>query len=236
MRSAIRRLQLCRPLSGAVIANSDVVIDIEDIGFNCAAPFRERLSCAGEPLRCWHSSFNCAAPFRERLSRVRGNPCAWHSSFNCAAPFRERLFRYLRGRLRRGSVLQLCRPLSGAVIPQWPPAPALASIVPPPFGSGYDPCAAIKLHGGHTASIVPPPFGSGYSPEPAESDIRCWASIVPPPFGSGYHLLVWHKTSSTGLQLCRPLSGAVIRKRPDSALFCHTLQLCRPLSGAVIRK
>ena len=60
--------------------------------------------------------------------------------------------------------LQLCRPLSGAVISLVTAgqAPVVeASIVPPPFGSGY-PVGKESLLSFLDASIVPPPFGSGY--------------------------------------------------------------------------
>ena len=38
-----------------------------------------------------------------------------------------------------------------------------ASIVPPPFGSGYQGEGCRQREAYHT-SIVPPPFGSGYGP------------------------------------------------------------------------
>ena len=64
--------------------------------------------------------------------------------------------------------------------------PRPASIVPPPFGSGYQ---FVSRLSGDTewASIVPPPFGSGYQFVSKLSGDTEWASIVPPPFGSGYH-------------------------------------------------
>ena len=107
-------LQLCRPLSGAVSSGLHADYPV-DTGFNCAAPFRERLAPGG-----------C---LRERCHRK----------------------------------LQLCRPLSGAV----------SSIRMTDF--------AMASH----ASIVPPPFGSGYGRGGVESAFALNASIVPPPFGSG---------------------------------------------------
>ena len=110
------------------------------MGFNCAAPFRERLAGGPDLGRILTPGFNCAAPFRERLgdlptpvvagqswlqlcrplsgavSRYHRAGCGNLDSFNCAAPFRERL-----GALAEGldatpnDPLQLCRPLSGAV-------------------------------------------------------------------------------------------------------------------------
>ena len=145
--------------------------------------------------------------------------------------------------------LQLCRPLSGAVIStpgRYQGRRKAASIVPPPFGSGYDhPIYACEPP--TWASIVPPPFGSGYDSRVAAAGSsgpgfncaapfrerlyripgcgiggRDAASIVPPPFGSGY---ADSRTPASplrrGLQLCRPLSGAVmqcqhIKSRPPS--------------------
>ena len=85
------RLQLCRPLSGAV---------------RCSALHGGRAE----------GSFNCAAPFRGRLAGH--SPAATRclsASFNCAAPFRGRLVTRCLARQSTGAVLQLCRPLSGAV-------------------------------------------------------------------------------------------------------------------------
>ena len=87
-----------------------------DGGFNCAAPFRERL---GQPaaVREYNRTpgFNCAAPFRERLGYRELGPGSWAAGFNCAAPFRERLADLGGGFIVADAVLQLCRPLSGAV-------------------------------------------------------------------------------------------------------------------------
>ena len=110
------RLQLCRPLSGAVSAPASVAIIIPIARFNCAAPFRERLArssiSAGPPhirlqlcrplsgavTSAWLPSttrsrlgFNCAAPFRERLHSIPNDGQSQLRGFNCAAPFRERL-------------------------------------------------------------------------------------------------------------------------------------------------
>ena len=117
MLTDIRVLQLCRPLSGAVIGG------------------------------------------RRRIGIVA-------MRFNCAAPFRERLFPAYAVLEHPSAALQLCRPLSGAVM----------------LRDGQ--IAGAGLDGG--ASIVPPPFGSGY--RASDSTIARYdaASIVPPPFGSGY--------------------------------------------------
>ena len=139
MRIHTRRLQLCRPLSGAVrLANRPPATHRdpdfncaapfrerlglvhgrqrrEGAGFNCAAPFRERLVFGGRADTLCQPGFNCAAPFRERLAGDAPPPVAPLLSFNCAAPFRERLVgRPKKGR-PHGKRLQLCRPLSGAV-------------------------------------------------------------------------------------------------------------------------
>ena len=86
--------------------------------------------------------------------------------FNCAAPFRERLSSGKSGKLYAG--------LHGA------------SIVPPPFGSGYGSWDDISIKT-VVASIVPPPFGSDAGQlTDARGRRVVVASIVPPPFGSGY--------------------------------------------------
>ena len=62
-----------------------------------------------------------------------------------------------------------------------------ASIVPPPFGSGYE-AGVAQSEAEAVASIVPPPFRERLYDTPVAmtlSDLQ--ASIVPPPFGSGYH-------------------------------------------------
>ena len=85
------RLQLCRPLSEAVIRTpkggssrhfgASIVPPpfgsgyaqmqgsriIGTVGFNCAAPFRKRLSRSGRSSAGKSWRFNCAAPFRKRL-------------------------------------------------------------------------------------------------------------------------------------------------------------------------
>ena len=63
-----------------------------------------------------------------------------------------------------------------------------ASIVPPPFGSGYVLKAVAGILINSVASIVPPPFGSGYLAASVVAGALRLASIVPPPFGSGYQL------------------------------------------------
>ena len=134
-------LQSCRPLSGAVIGgrwyNDDGTISASIVpppfgsGYG-RIPGRRRpadsplQSCrplsgavifvivalpAGRRLR-----FNRAAPFRERLFFARPQSLRRPARFNRAAPFRERLY--------------IIRPL----VPQ---PIVVASIVPPPFGSGY---------------------------------------------------------------------------------------------------
>ena len=111
------------------------------------------------------------------------------AAFNCAAPFRERLYELVAGGAASATALQLCRPLSGAVMNapgKALPMPTLPSIVPPPFGSGYARRRA-----------------SGCRRQPA---FNCAAPFRERLYtdGDGYadRLVV--------LQLCRPLSGAVM--------------------------
>ena len=83
--------------------------------------------------------FNCAAPFRERLSKDgRRNDAVIPASI-VPLPFGSGYARY-RSFLALVILLQLCRSLSGAVIPRRPQQATSvrqASIVPLPFGSGY---------------------------------------------------------------------------------------------------
>ena len=75
------------------------------------------------------------------MGKGNASPVDCIPGFNRAAPFRERLFWPAPGEVSDQLGLQSCRPLSGAVIhPAHPSARRflLASIVPPPFGSGYD--------------------------------------------------------------------------------------------------
>ena len=119
--------------------------------FNRAAPFRERLSDMPAPAGWRNIGFNRAAPFRERLC-PQGSRGRWRATpgFNRAAPFRERLCS--QAPVRPAAVrrpLQSCRPLSGAVMAQGGyvlTETITASIVPPPFGSGYSPAPGCRRH------------------------------------------------------------------------------------------
>ena len=118
--------------------------------FNCAAPFRERLSASISGRSAKACSFNCAAPFRERLLPHSVPPPAGGTvGFNCAAPFRERLSANAVRTMYAGNH---------------------ASIVPLPFGSGYMKMFTERVALG-IASIVPLPFGSGYSSVATESTV-----------------------------------------------------------------
>ena len=108
-------LQSCRPLSGAVMlvtarsALGSIVLQ----------------SC--RPLSGAVISINTALDYRQ-------------AGFNRAAPFRERLFESTPDAANAVYELQSCRPLSGAVMSAADTCtapPTTASIVPPPFGSGY---------------------------------------------------------------------------------------------------
>ena len=110
------RLQLCRPLSGAVSSISHSLTWQALPALQLCRPLSGavrvplyRIAPDGA------GAFNCAAPFRERLAGQSAHRCPGIAAFNCAAPFRERLAGRAAGvRAYRG-----------------PP-----SIVPPPFGSG----------------------------------------------------------------------------------------------------
>ena len=157
-------LQSCRPLSGAVIVNMPYrytdAAGLQSCRPLSGAVMRRPLGQARRIL----PGFNRAAPFRERLCGKGYCTRLVTQCFNRAAPFRERLSDH---RLR---------PL---------PLGSAASIVPPPFGSGYNESEHRAADGGN-ASIVPPPFGSGYNESEHRAADGGNASIVPPPFGSGY--------------------------------------------------
>ena len=110
-----RRLQSCRPLSGAVIGHPGLA----PLGWPVLQSCRPLSGAVIEPAVVLNSSIWC---------------------FNRAAPFRERLFESTPNAAGAVYELQSCRPLSGAVMwVAWEVAEVaeIASIVPPPFGSGY---------------------------------------------------------------------------------------------------
>ena len=183
-------LQSCRPLSGAVIVGVRAGFANGCDGFNRAAPFRERLSGVLGCPPVSAKGFNRAAPFRERLSSHSVLMLRRYGCFNRAAPFRERLWDTRRRIAPLDFVaLQSCRPLSGAVIRQ----------------------PGLPRRMANAASIVPPPFGSGYWRRKGLT--CCWhlpLQSCRPLSGA----VIWGTRLPPGLrqrlQSCRPLSGAVI--------------------------
>ena len=161
-------LQLCRPLSGAVISRSTMSPD-SSVALQLCRPLSGAViwpaCCAGLP----YTTLQLCRP-------LSGAVITWRMKSSSTSTWLQ-LCRPLSGAVIRGSIvaslrrqaLQLCRPLSGAVIglPRAPTAAdQTASIVPPPFGSGYLACLLRRL-AVHYASIVPPPFGSGYGADAA---------------------------------------------------------------------
>ena len=109
------RLQLCRPLSGAVSWTCGGGDCRCGGGFNCAAPFRERLVRRRRHLKVRAEQLQLCRPLSGAVSRQGIVVLVFVIlGFNCAAPFRERL-------------------AGGA---ECTAVSAPASIVPPPFGSG----------------------------------------------------------------------------------------------------
>ena len=110
--------------------------------------------------------------------------------------------------------LQSCRPLSGAVITK----------------------REIRRKMGSIASIVPPPFGSGYWGRtyilPAGA---CRFNRAAPFRERLYQRVNADLLQIRRLQSCRPLSGAVISLTWSISEQSTALQSCRPLSGAVMR-
>ena len=229
-------LQLCRPLSGAVTSRTLISATAASAGFNCAAPFRERLpprrtrspktdtwlqlcrplsgavtieKIAGAALL---TELQLCRPLSGAVTAPRSPYPHTAHRFNCAAPFRERLPFGNRLCFIPAFGLQLCRPLSGAVTGH-----------PDTHPLGYHPLQLCRPLSGAVTAMPP----------------------------------VWN-TALPVLQLCRPLSGAVTllnqlgatiplvgfncaapfreRLQPQCPLWlpaAQRLQLCRPLSGAV---
>ena len=185
-------LQLCRSLSGAVMRKGQAAAGNCIIGFNCAAPFRERLfdqrmrrvgivalaSIVPLPFGSGYKTRpggNSATNWMLQLCRSlsgavmdsKGRLSVTDQSFNCAAPFRERLCASGGTRAVPRCRLQLCRSLSGAVIVR---------------------CSSWLV---------------------AASKLQLCRSL------SGAVISFWSSgaNSSARLQLCRSLSGAVMHTR-----------------------
>ena len=186
-------------------------------------------------------TFNCAAPFRERLSFQGGfHPVAPAVPSIVPLPFGSGYPPAQRCGCRWGSPSIVPLPFGSGYKRMEFPTQAwyVPSIVPLPFGSGYAdvclPVAGRRLafncaapfrerlsqraacgYGYYTGpSIVPLPFGSGYQNWPAASAVALGPSIVPLPFGSGYRRPGrGQRGMGQSLQLCRSLSGAVIWHR-----------------------
>ena len=159
-------LQLCRPLSGAVIGIGRPLSPTPGYPSIVPPPFG-----SGYYAR---PGWDCPGTGPSIVPRVNGQMPV--GKIGIATP---------------QVVLQLCRPLSGAVMqPNGRNRNSVqpASIVPPPFGSGYSDCDRRRQAVEQVdASIAPPPFGSGYAPGSAAAP-----------------------SANFALQLCRPLSGAVM--------------------------
>ena len=135
-------------------------------------------------------------------------------AFNCAAPFRERLASRALPTNKPRVILQLCRPLSGAVSQRY--------------------CAGCSyiLH----LQLCRPLSG-------AVSRLRADNQAMNPtsfncaaPFRERLAAARQAMVALLVLQLCRPLSGAVSGISGRISMHSKMLQLCRPLSGAVSRR
>ena len=160
----ITTLQLCRSLSGAVIVRRSLRGRACRRGFNCAAPFRERLL----PLYERHAAGRSALQLCRSLSgAVMLQYFGW-----ALAVVPLQLCRSLSGAVMNDwsgpgpsvSLLQLCRSLSGAVIrggrPSAPGRIRCFNCAAPFRERLYESCDADSAN--QQASIVPLPFGSGY--------------------------------------------------------------------------
>ena len=135
-----------------------------------------------------------------------------HTRFNCAAPFRERLAAPDLGCRVLAPMLQLCRPLSGAVSrhQRQPAGPRLRLQLCRPLSG------AVRRSRFASSACPAPAFNCA---APFRERLGKWTSSPP--------------RCTRRLQLCRPLSGAVSSPCSGGPASASPLQLCRPLSGAV---
>ena len=200
------------------------------VTFNCAAPFRKRL-CRSQ-ARPWSSegpsivpppfgsgyppavATYCRSlvgpsivppPFGSGYRSSSPEPGTLHTCFNCAAPFRKRLFS-----AEHIAAMRILHP----------------SIVPPPFGSGY-PYDSQQRHRRRNPFNCAAPFRERLWPRPRRAIVlpgQLPPSIVPPPFGSGYTAPPPDAGGdAVTLQLCRPLSGAVMRGKSTARAYAISL-------------
>ena len=236
MRRQGSSLQLCRPLPGAVTVRGGLAAYHRQMLQLCR-PLPGAVTLLVKPVQRFQVSLSIVPP-------PSGGGYAL-------------LYGYMA---MRQLALQLCRPLpgggyicAGRVIPAaWNP-----SIVPPPSGL-VQLLGKVRFGGGGIPSIVPPPSGRllagvalarlittpfncaapfrgrlraarGYSGWTGRS-FNCAAPFRGRLRGEGGYVLPLHQ----GLQLCRPLPGAVTaRPYDDKTIYRIILQLCRPLPGAV---
>ncbi len=184
-------------------------------GFNCAAPFRERLLRtagldggeryrasivplpfgSGYPaelladLKASLERFNCAAPFRERLSEGEVGALAYAAGFNCAAPFRERLCRFpRRPRSLAADSFNCAAPFRERlfrITGEIEPLPGSLQLCRSLSGAVIW-CIRPRPRNGACFNCAAP-FRERLCPHrPCKYQPFCRASIVPLPFGSGY--------------------------------------------------
>ena len=108
-------------------------------------------------------SFNCAAPFRERLAGKGISSAATYAVLQLCRPLSGAVRTRLIRRRPAVLVLQLCRPLSGAVScqPGWVSSPSVPLQLCRPLSGAVRVFLAVGNPVCGWASIVPPPFGSG---------------------------------------------------------------------------
>ena len=184
----VKRLQLCRPLSGAVSSCGHFRSPAAGC-FNCAAPFRGRLGELPGGVADRFPCFNCAAPFRGRLVRRRHPVHPGTARFNCAAPFRGRLGVCGGTKPGRCRQLQLCRPLSGAVRPNIAGphhrGPVAGFNCAAPFRGRLAPTTPAKSRRWCGLQLCRPLSGAVSCGRLGRPPQVVNASIVPPPFGGG---------------------------------------------------
>ena len=182
------RLQLCRPLSGAVSSLTDSGLSQSTTSFNCAAPFRERLACISPRVCLTPSPLQLCRPLSGAVSPSVGASRITRMPLQLCRPLSGAVRSSLPRHWPTGHSLQLCRPLSGAVsgaLRRSGVTPYMLQLCRPLSGAVSGRYVAgndIQPNGFNCAA----PFRERLADVGADADVGFRAaSIVPPPFGSG---------------------------------------------------
>ena len=208
------KLQLCRPLPGAVTRNGRRR-PAGNPGLQLCRPLPGAVTGVAVVIgqsSCWASIV--PPPSGGGYESLLASGHLAESGFNCAAPFRGRLPDSTPSNPAGTLGLQLCRPLPGAVTADLLDGMDIAraaSIVPPPSGGGYQTGRAL-MPAGHALQLCRPLPG-------AVTDRGDAAAGAPYP-----------------LQLCRPLPGAVTWPTPCELRSSCSFNCASPFRGRLRRK